>query len=810
MKKKFTVLLALCLVLALLSSVITTASAASFTADDTASLANSAQQAIGKSAADLGLPAGDWCGYFVVNRMNNSQISAKLGITPYNVCAYAISLVSWICATKDAGVFYVASPVHQSRLLEIDPRLGSNGRMVSRTSSGWTPLPGDILQFSWSNWNLHTFDHTGIVVSVNGDTITYVDGNSSAGRVAAHTIRKDSSTIIGHIRFNIGNDIPPSNPPQYFDCDVWIACVYGQVVNLYNNPGDSRRSDYFSLGQSVPSTYGAKLSDGSTWYRITANSLGVDRTFWLKAENGKMTITDLSQPTVCSHNWNAGAVIKEPTLTSTGVRRYTCTLCGATRDEEIPAKDTISGRWSDTAGWTFSASTGTLTVSGTGEFGLYGLGKENEPSVKHIVVNEGITSLRMGAFSGLSNVVSVELPRSLTTIESTAFCRCTSLKEITLPPNVSEVKANAFQQCTALQNIYVDSQNAWYRSVDGVLFTKDMKTLLCFPYARSGSYQIPDGVTDLEYRSFSWCDKLSSVTIPESVTNISKFTFCGEKYDVWDTSTFCGIVRVYKGSYGETYVKSKAEDGLKYEIIDKCANGHTWDNGQVTTEATTTSPGVRTYTCTVCKATRTETIPTLPAPTSGGLQNFVDSHTYYNGLFRDVAADAWYSGNVAAVYRLGLMKGTGANIFAPGKNVTIAETVTLAARLHSIYHTGKDTFDAYDDGNWYDPYVNYARNNGIISENYNYDLPATRETFAHILAQALPSSVLRPTRAESIRFADAGRIVYAGDVELLCKAGVINGVQSGGVTNFLPQNTITRAEASAIITRMAKPDLRIK
>lgn len=214
MKKKFTVLLALCLVLALLSSVITTASAASFTTDDTASLANSAQQAIGKSAADLGLPAGDWCGYFVVNRMNNSQISAKLGITPYNVCAYAISLVSWICATKDAGVFYVASPVHQSRLLEIDPRLGSNGRMVSRTSSGWTPLPGDILQFSWSNWNLHTFDHTGIIVSVNGDTITYVDGNSSAGRVAAHTIRKDSSTIIGHIRFNIGNDIPPSNPPQ--------------------------------------------------------------------------------------------------------------------------------------------------------------------------------------------------------------------------------------------------------------------------------------------------------------------------------------------------------------------------------------------------------------------------------------------------------------------------------------------------------------------------------------------------------------------------------------------------------------------
>lgn len=620
-------------------------------------------------------------------------------------------------------------------------------------------------------------------------------------------------TTSGGVGTTTGADPTPSNnPPQYFDCDVQITCVYGQVVNLYNNPGDSMRSDYFSRGQSPRSSYGVKLSDGSTWYRINAYSLGVDKTFWLKAESGKMTIEDLEspKPESCSHNWNAGVVTKEPTLTSTGVRRYTCTICGATRDEVIPAKDTISGRWSDTAGWTFSASTGTLTVSGTGEFGLWGLGKENEPLVKHIVVCEGITTLRLGAFSELPNVVSVDLPQSLTTIESTAFAWCASLKEITLPRNASSVSPNAFQECIALQSIYVDSQNAWYRSVDGVLFTKDMKTLLCFPYARSGSYQIPDGVTELAFKSFSWGGKLSSVTIPESVTNINNDAFCGKYYDAWDTSTFRGVVRVYKGSYAETYAKSKAEDGLKYEIIDKCANGHTWDNGRVTTEATTTSPGVRTYTCTVCKTTRAETIPALPAPTSGGLQNFVDSHTYYNGLFRDVAADAWYSGNVAAAYQLGLMKGTGANMFAPEKNITIAETVTLAARIHSTYHTGKDTFDTYDGGNWYDPYVNYARNNGIISENYNFNLPATRETFAHILAQALPSSALQPVRAKTIRFADASHIVYGSDVDLLCKAGIVNGVPSGGVANFLPQNTITRAEASAIVTRMAKPDLRIK
>lgn len=618
-------------------------------------------------------------------------------------------------------------------------------------------------------------------ITTTGGVGTTTAGSGTTGRTSAPSVTVDGQTV------NIS----------------WSFSGSASTIDVYLLQSPWRWEDirYHKSTTSNTCTF-HNVAPGS----YQAFTIVRPNTDYIQSEWTKFTVNNSHT----THAWNNGVVAKEPTLTSTGVRRYTCTLCGATRDEEIPAKDTISGRWSDTAGWTFSASTGTLTVSGTGEFGLYGLGKENEPSVKRIVVNEGITSLRMGAFSGLSNVVSVDLPQSLTTIEYTAFTRCTSLKEITIPSNTSDVRANAFQECTALQNIYVDSQNAWYRSVDGVLFTKDMKTLLCFPYSRSGSYQVPDGVTELDFCSFSWCGKLNSVTIPESVVKINNSTFCGKKYDMWDTSTFSGVVRVYKGSYGETYVKSTAEDGLKYKIIDKCANGHTWDNGRVTTEATTTSPGVRTYTCTVCKATRTETIPALPTPTSGGLQNFVDSHAYYNGLFRDIAADAWYSGNVAAVYRLGLMKGTGANTFAPGKNVTIAETVTLAARLHSIYHTGKEAFDAYDGGSWYDPYINYARNNGIISENYNFDLPATRETFAHILAQALPSSVLRPTRAESICFADAGRIVYAGDVELLCKAGVINGVQSGGATNFLPQNTITRAEASAIITRMAKPDLRIK
>lgn len=79
----------------------------------------------------------------------------------------------------------------------------------------------------------------------------------------------------------------------YFSCNVRINCFNSQTVNLYNNPGDTSRSDYFSLGQTVGSTCGMVRNDGSTWYRITANQNGTPKTFWLKYESGKMTVTNL-------------------------------------------------------------------------------------------------------------------------------------------------------------------------------------------------------------------------------------------------------------------------------------------------------------------------------------------------------------------------------------------------------------------------------------------------------------------------------------------------------------------------------------
>lgn len=184
------------------------------------------------------------------------------------------------------------------------------------------------------------------------------------------------------------------------------------------------------------------------------------------------------------------------------------------------------------------------------------------------------------------------------------------------------------------------------------------------------------------------------------------------------------------------------------------------------------------------------------------------TRSYAPDLFWDVKTDAWFYNNVADAYEMGLMNGTGANSFSPGNNMTLAEAVTLAARIHSLYHNGQESFARYDGGSWYDPYVDYARENQIIDVNYDYSRPATREEFVHILARALPETELECIN-EHAMFDDHQSVVYISDVELLSKAGIINGIPEAGVIRFKPSNTITRAEVAAVVARMARPASRI-
>ena len=74
-----------------------------------------------------------------------------------------------------------------------------------------------------------------------------------------------------------------------------------------------------------------------------------------------------------------------------------------------------------------------------------------------------------------------------------------------------------------------------------------------------------------------------------------------------------------------------------------------------------------------------------------GLQNFTEK-TPYDGRFTDVPRNAWYYDSVAKATSFGLIRGMTNTTFAPGEKLTVAEAITLAARMHSVYQTGGENF----------------------------------------------------------------------------------------------------------------------
>ena len=191
---------------------------------------------------------------------------------------------------------------------------------------------------------------------------------------------------------------------------------------------------------------------------------------------------------------------------------------------------------------------------------------------------------------------------------------------------------------------------------------------------------------------------------------------------------------------------------------------------------------------------------------AAGLSNFQKSNTYTPGQFADVPAGSWYAAGVQSAYELGLMTGTSGTAFDPSGNLTLAETVVLAARLHSIYTGDGASFTG--GATWYQPYVDYAIQNGIIASGAysDYNATATRAQFASILAAALPSEALPAINTVTALPDVDANATYAAAALKLYNAGILTGSDASGTFN--PTSSIQRSEVATIVTRMADQSQR--
>lgn len=283
---------------------------------------------------------------------------------------------------------------------------------------------------------------------------------------------------------------------------------------------------------------------------------------------------------------------------SCGDYQYTGKTAYVDTCEECTKYSGTCGADGDNLTWKLNRDTGELTISGSGYMKDYDSASktpwyEVRDEIKTVTVGSGATDVGAYAFSGCSSLTGVTLPDSLTAIRRHAFSE-SSLKEVSIPENVTLIGEHAFRNTSMynitvpkkvssigagafskglMQAIFVDEENQYYTSENGVLYNKD-KTLLhtYLKFTSSGTKYgsknvayIPDTVTEIgdeafyDFRgeeihmgssvqtigrdAFARCDNLETILLPASVSDISTLAFCDS-----------GLKTVYcEGSAPETF-----------------------------------------------------------------------------------------------------------------------------------------------------------------------------------------------------------------------------------------------------------------
>ena len=128
------------------------------------------------------------------------------------------------------------------------------------------------------------------------------------------------------------------------------------------------------------------------------------------------------------------------------------------------------------------------------------------------------------------------------------------IKSFTIPEGVSEIKDYIFKCYDNLENIFVNAQNEDYCDIDGVLFSLNYETkapysLIIYPRAKSNTtYQIPEGINNLEFAAFYKCSNLINLNVPKSIESFPVVGWWNEK--CWEYSN---IENINVSSENETY-----------------------------------------------------------------------------------------------------------------------------------------------------------------------------------------------------------------------------------------------------------------
>ena len=247
-----------------------------------------------------------------------------------------------------------------------------------------------------------------------------------------------------------------------------------------------------------------------------------------------------------------------------------------------------------------------------------------------VLFNKDKTSLVCcpGGISG-----AYEIPDSVTSIEYYAFSDCAGLTSVTVPENVTSIGTDAFRNCAGLTSVCfhgnapeIDS-NVFQLYDESIYRYFNIPGLTLYFIEGKDGWSTPTWGTE-KYPTATW----DGVNVPQPHQHVYTIAVtaptCTEQGYTTHTCV-CGdsYKDTYTAALGHNYVPARGVEATctspemwewqctrckdNYIVEGAPALGHAWNDGEITTPATEDQPGVKTYTCTRCSATRTEELPPL-------------------------------------------------------------------------------------------------------------------------------------------------------------------------------------------------------
>ena len=134
-----------------------------------------------------------------------------------------------------------------------------------------------------------------------------------------------------------------------------------------------------------------------------------------------------------------------------------------------------------------------------------------------------ITAIGESTFEGCSKMITINLPEGMLTIGKNAFKDCTNLMSINLPSSITSIGASAFENCSKLGNVTLPAglkESGRYDGHLGASAFKNCTALTKADLSNCGLWIIPAN-------AFEGCASLTSVTLPETVTDLKASCFAG-------------------------------------------------------------------------------------------------------------------------------------------------------------------------------------------------------------------------------------------------------------------------------------------